>query len=260
MSTLTAEAKLKDYSGDETLKIMQKAADDPNHPSILTRYYTLYSLLPDLRDKVVLDVPCGLGHKARRFITESGVKKVIAVEIIWKQIELSREADSAAGIKPDQIEYVLHDAKQPKILTDSLADICVCIHLLCFAENYAELVNMCRCLYLNLKPGGVCYGLKCSLTKDSQLARQFEDFDAKILHLDPWEGDATKARRFHYNSQGFSHDVCLWEFDTVCQALKEAGFTSVELYPYQTNPSYKGEHDLALFVSILNGKIFVATK
>ena len=255
---------LKDYCSDEKLKKMRSSADAPNHPSILTRYYTLFSLLPDLNDKIVLDLPCGLGHAARKFVTENGVKKVIAVEIVEKQIELSREADSAAGIKPDRIEYVLHDAKHPKILTDSLVDICVSLHLLCFAENYAELVRMCQCIYLNLKPGGVCFGLICSLAKDTQLSRQFGDFNAKILHLDPWDGDAVKPRRLTYidnvNDQGFEHSVHLWEFNTVYKALQEAGFTRVALHPYQRDPSYQGELDLTLYTSILDGKVIVATK
>ena len=91
---------LNDYEDETKLKQYVVTVNDPDHPSMLTRYFTLYSLLPDLKDQIVLDMPSGQGHKARRFITQSGAKKVIAVDVIKKQLELSRKADLEAGIKP----------------------------------------------------------------------------------------------------------------------------------------------------------------
>ncbi len=49
---------------------------------------------------------------------------------VEKQLEISKSEDSAAGIKPGQIEYFLHDAKIPRIFTDSLCDMCKYTHLL----------------------------------------------------------------------------------------------------------------------------------
>lgn len=251
---------LKDYEDEDKLKQYMDAVDDPDDPSILTRYFTLYSLLPDLQDKVVLDLPCGMGHKARRLIKQSGAKKVVAVEIVEKQVDWSREADITAGIKPGQIEYVLHDAKQPKVFSDPLTDLCISVHLLCFARDYTELVGMCRCICLNLRPGGACYSLMCSLSRDDQLVKQFGDFNAKILHVDPWQGDVQRARRFRYLCKGFSYDVNVWEYGIVCEAFKEAGFSTVELHPYLEDPSYAGRLDLALYTSVVHGNIIIATK
>lgn len=251
---------LKDYEDEAKLKQWLNSENDPDNPSIPTRYYTLYSLLPDLRDKTVIDLPCGVGHKARKFILQFGAKKVIAAEIVEKQLKLSSEADFTAGIKPGQIEYVLQDAKQPKVFANPLADLCISVHLLCFAEDYTELVGMCHCIYINLKPGGVCYVLVCSLNKDDQLVKQFEDFDTKILHIDPWQGNVHKPRRFGYVYKGFNYYLCLWEYEVLCQALKEVGFSNVVLHPYQEDPSYNGRLNLVLYNSIVQGNIIVATK
>ena len=249
------------YEDEDALKLLENISDDPNDPSISTRYFTLYSLLPDLRDKIVLDLPCGLGKQARNFILRSCAKKVIAVDIVAKQLELAKEKDSVLGIVPGQIEYVCHDAKEPKELAESMCDVCVSIHLFCFAEDYSQLVKMCHCIYLNLKPGGVCYALICSLSRDDQLVQKFESFDGvTILHVESWHGDIYRPRRFHYLWQGLDINVCVWEYDAVCSALKAVGFSSIKLHPYKKSPSYKGSVDLDLFISILQGSIIVTKK
>ncbi len=62
----------------------------------------------------MLDLPCGLGIKARRFISEYGASKVVGVDIVQKQLELSRQLDVKAGVQNGQIEYVCHNAKISK--------------------------------------------------------------------------------------------------------------------------------------------------
>ena len=248
------------YESSVMLKKCKEAEDDPNHPSNCIRYFTLYSLLPDLRNKILLDVPCGMGMVSRKLILEYGASKVIAVDVVEKQVEISKREDSSCGIQPNQIEYIVHDAKKPVVLTDTQCDACVSIHLFCFAENYSELENFCRCIYLNLKQGGKCYSFMCTLNKDSQVVSQLEKFDQfSILLAEPWQGEQ-KGRRFRYMDKGFTHDVHVWDSPTVCSAFNEVGFTSVELYPFKKDPDYKGKEDLDLFISILDGNVIVATK
>ena len=260
MQLLLPVDMLNDYEDEAKLRLCMDAVNDPEDPSMLTRYFTMYSLLPDLKDQIVLDLPGGQGHKARKFITQYGAKKVIAVDIMEKQLELSRKIDLEAGIKPGQIEYVIHDAKQPKLLAASLTDHCVCSHLFCHAHDYTELLAMCRCIYLNLRPGGACYSIMCTLNSDDQLVRKFEDFDAKIFHVDPWQEDFCNPRKFRYINKDFNYDVRVWTCDTVCQALKETGFSKVELHPYQGDPSYVGNIDLSLYITVVNGNVIVGTK
>ncbi len=252
---------VESYKDEAMLKCYMDSQYDPDEPAVHTRYFTLYSLLPDLRVKTLLDLPCGLGHKARKFISQCGAKKVFAVDIIQKQLEMSKEADFAAGIKPGQIEYVVHDARQPAVIVDPQADLCISVHLFCYAQDYPALVEMCRCIYLNLKPGGACYSIVCSLSRDDQLAKQFERFCEKILHIDPWQGDVCKPRRFHHvYRKGFDFDVLVWDYDAICKALREVGFSSVELHPYQEDPSHSDRLNLTQFTSAVQGNVIVATK
>jgi len=106
----------------------------------------------------------------------------------------------------------------------------------------------------------MCYSIMCTLSSDDQLVRKFEDFNAKISHIDPWQQDTHNPRRFRYINKGFNYDVCVWTCDTVRQALKETGFSRVELYPYQGDPSYDGNIDLSLYITVVNGYVIVATK
>jgi len=251
---------MDDYRSAETLMKIKEAGDDPTHPSICTRYFTLYSLLPDLRNKTILDVPCGFGKMSRKLVLEYGASKVIAVDIVEKQIEISKREDSLSGIQPGQIVYIAHDAKKPVVLTDTQCDVCVNVHLLCFAENYSELKKMCHCIYLNLKQGGKCYSIMCTLNRDSQLVGQLENFDQfSIISAEPWE-ENKKCRRFRYKDRGFTHDVHVWDSQAVCSAFNEVGFASVEIYPLKSDPDYRGNEDLELFTSIIDGNVIVAKK
>ena len=130
---MSKEEQLSGYKDSEKLKNYESWLYGTEDPANHTRYYTYYSLLPSLKGKVILDFPSGLGHKARRAILQGGAKKVIAVDIVFEQIELSKVKDKQAGIKEGQIEYIVHDANIPKALAAVKADICLCVHLFCFA-------------------------------------------------------------------------------------------------------------------------------
>ena len=111
---------------DTTTKVMIDTADDPNQHIILTK--PLHSLLPAARPETRL---CWMCH--------------VDWDIESSSSRARRRLDPRYSLTPWPICVCVC--------------VCVCVHLLCFAENYAELVNMCPCLYPNLKPGGVCCGL-----------------------------------------------------------------------------------------------------
>ena len=61
-----------------------------------------------------------------------------------------------------ELEYRLLDAKVPTRVFgagEMGADIALAVHLFCFAESRAELLDMCRCVALNTRAGGrvICY-------------------------------------------------------------------------------------------------------
>ena len=99
--------------------------------------------MPDVRGKVVLDLPCGMGIYVRKFF-KLGAAKVIASDIVGSQLELSAKKDEELGIPKGFVEYRQHDARIPQRLSSELADVFCAIHLFCFAENEADLRGMIR--------------------------------------------------------------------------------------------------------------------
>ncbi len=251
---------LQDYHSDDKLEKYAATFVNQKCPSIGTRYYTLYSLLPSLRAKTVLDLPCGLGIKARRFISEYGASKVVGVDIVQKQLELSRQLDVKAGVQNGQIEYVCHNAKISKEICQ--ADVCVAVHLFCFAENFDELVSTVSCVFMNLKQGGECYSTSCSLSKEDErtLKLKLEAFDCFTSRIDPFHNDILVPRRLIYSSQGFNHNVCSWDAEAIKKAFLMAGFSRVEMVPYKADPKYSGPYNLEEYIRTIDGQVLLAVK
>ncbi len=175
-------AGIEDYYSKEKLEVYKALLTDSKCASLATRYYSIYQSLPSLQDKTVLDIPCGLGLKSRKFITEYGASQVFGVDIVEKQLELARESDLETT--HNKINYICHDAKIPAELCQ--ADVCVAVHLFCFAENFQELIAMAKCLYTNLKPGGELRSICCSMIKEStetvkKMAEKFHLFISSLI-------------------------------------------------------------------------------
>ena len=130
----------------------------------------------------------------------------------------------------------------------------------CFADNYQQLVDMARCIYLNLKPGAQCIVLICSLNKDSQKAQQFSEFGNQQLSFGPWQDNPQQPRHISYVNNEFKFDSWVWDYNTVVKALEEAGFAQVNLHPYQKDPDHKGKVDLDKYLEALDGCIISGVK
>ncbi len=57
----------------------------------------LFSMLPDLKDKTILDLGCGFGKHCKRFV-ESGAKKVIGIDISEKMLEIAKQENADSKI------------------------------------------------------------------------------------------------------------------------------------------------------------------
>ena len=57
----------------------------------------LFSMLPDLKDKTILDLGCGFGEHCKRFV-ESGAKKVIGIDISEKMLEIAKQENADSKI------------------------------------------------------------------------------------------------------------------------------------------------------------------
>ena len=198
---------LEDYLDTKKLEVYEKVMQNlPTGKHLVA--YNIKRLMPDVKGKTILDIPCGTGHYIREMF-KLGAAKVIASDIVADQLELSKERDKKAGLPEGFVQYCQHDARIPKQISAELADVCLCYHLLCFANNEGELRGMVRTLLANLKPGGCCSIIACFLNSsagdEESVRHQLHSIldDEKLIYLDPPTSERFKPRRHHIVSEGF---------------------------------------------------------
>jgi ubiquinone/menaquinone biosynthesis C-methylase UbiE len=111
-------------------------------------WYSYRKMLDDVAGKSVLDLACGEGFYSRR-IKKNGAKQVIGVDLSEKMIELARkrEAQDQLGIS-----YTVGDITELGKIGNF--DLVVASYLLNYAQTKEHLLDMCRTIFTNLKPGG----------------------------------------------------------------------------------------------------------
>lgn len=57
----------------------------------------LFSMMPNLKDKTILDLGCGFGEHCKGFV-ESGAKKVIGIDISEKMLEIAKQENADSKI------------------------------------------------------------------------------------------------------------------------------------------------------------------
>ena len=170
--------------------------------------YNVKRLMPDVKGKIVLDLPCGNGPYVRELF-HLGVTKVVAGDIVPQQLEVSKEKDKKAGIPDGFVEYHEIDARTPKRIGSELADVCLSLHLFCMADNEHGLRGMVQTILTNLKPGGCCLIVTCFLSSDSNDEQKVRSklestvSDEKLVQLDPPNSDKFIPRRYHTVQLGF---------------------------------------------------------
>lgn len=75
----------------------KKIRDNKINANNLFEIPTLFSMLPDLKNKRILDLGCGFGEHCKRFI-ECGAKRVVGIDISEKIFEVARNENSDPNI------------------------------------------------------------------------------------------------------------------------------------------------------------------
>ena len=75
----------------------KKIRDNKINANNLFEIPALFSMLPDLKNKRVLDLGCGFGEHCKRFI-ECGAKRVVGIDISEKMLEVARNENSDPNI------------------------------------------------------------------------------------------------------------------------------------------------------------------
>ena len=249
--------ELQDYADAEKLCVYEDLVT--TFPGNL-HFYNVGLVMPDVRGKVVLDVPCGNGYYGRNYFSQNAAK-VIASDIVLLQIEEAKKKDKESGIPEGFAEYYVHDARVPKQLSATLADLCTSIHLFCFAENEDQIRGMARMLNVNLKPGGFCVIVFCPYSNnDEEYCKAMESYGERLVHLDPPSTEKLKPRSMHTTCRGFHFVRNLWRYDVVRNILSQEGFSRTEIIPYKSDSSLGNPEEIQHYIDDTNRKMILAWK
>lgn len=135
-----------DYNENRIAEQYRQAKAQPWRSHVET--YSFMNLIGDVEGKRVLDVACGEGHFTR-LLRRAGAAEVVGIDISERMIELAREQEARQRLG---IEYRVEDARTVAEHADF--DFVVGAWLLVYAQNRAELVQMCSGLGSRLTSGG----------------------------------------------------------------------------------------------------------
>jgi ubiquinone/menaquinone biosynthesis C-methylase UbiE len=194
-------------------------------------HFTLFELIGDLKGKDVLDLACGEGFYTR-FIKRAGAARVVGVDISAGMIDLARQEEAR---QPLGIEYVVQDAKQTKF--GETFDLVVAAYLLNYASSKEELLEMCRAVARNLKPGGRFV----TVNSNSELAPQFNETSHKygmtrITPPEMHEGTPYQWRNF-LDDRTFDITNYYLSAATHEWALRAAGFKEIRWHAPRLSPA-----------------------
>ena len=131
------------FEGYKTLRGKKTSANE------LFEKPALFSLLPDLNNKVVLDLGCGYGEHCRKYV-EMGAAKVVGLDISEKMLEIAKTENSNPKI--DYINMPMEDISLEELLpTGGKFDLVVSSLALHYVEDFEGLVKK---IYALLSDGG----------------------------------------------------------------------------------------------------------
>jgi ubiquinone/menaquinone biosynthesis C-methylase UbiE len=199
-------------------------------------HFTLFESIGDLAGKDVLDLACGEGFHTR-FIKQAGAARVVGVDLSAGMIDLARRAEEGT---PLGIEYLVQDARTVDF--PEPFDLVVAAYLLNYASNREELLDMCRAVARNLKPGCRFVTINSNhefSAADSSSIRKYGM--EKIGPAGPQEGmpycwrNYLDDRSFDITNYQLSRATHEW-------ALHASGFHEVRWQPLRLSPAGEAEY------------------
>lgn len=100
-------------------------------------WHELKKLIPDLKEKTVLDIGCGFGWHCK-YAVEQGAKKVVGIDISKNMIEKAKEIN--ADVKIEYIVSSIEDYEYPK----NTFDIVISSLALHYIESFDEVCNQVK--------------------------------------------------------------------------------------------------------------------
>lgn len=137
-------AKQNIYDNESFFNGYKKIREKENNANKLFETPTLFSLIPDLKNKKVLDLGCGFGEHCRYFV-DCGAKKVVGIDLSQKMLEVAQKENSHPKIS--YIKMAIEDIDK----LNEKFDIIVSSLALHYVEDYSEVVKK---IHVILNSGG----------------------------------------------------------------------------------------------------------
>jgi ubiquinone/menaquinone biosynthesis C-methylase UbiE len=188
--------------------------------------FTIFELMGDLRGKEALDLACGEGIYSRSLIAH-GAKRVVGVDLSAGMIALAQERQRQ---HPSPIEYRVGDAM--KLAAIGAFDVVLGSYLLNYARTKEELLQFCRSIALNLKPGGRFIGYNDNVANEMEYYPSYRKYGfVKSGRVPRSEGDPITYTFCNLDGTEFLIENYYLAPATYEAAFRESGFRSFKWHP-----------------------------
>ena len=85
------------YDNETFFEGYKKLRENEVNANNLFEIPALFSMIPDLKDKTILDLGCGFGEHCKRFV-ENGAKKVVGIDISEKMLKIAKQENADSKI------------------------------------------------------------------------------------------------------------------------------------------------------------------
>ena len=214
---------------DDIAKQYQKSKTLPFREFV--EWYSYRKLLGNIAGKSVLDLACGEGFYTRR-IKENGAGRVIGVDLSARMIELARKQEAANPLK---IDYIVGDVL--KLGEIGRFDLVVASYLLNYARTKEQLLDMCRTIAVNLKPGGRFVSINNNPDQPPESFQTCKKYGFTKSISGPLKEGAAITYEFYRQGQKFRIDNYYLSRKTHGWAFHEVGFTQIRWIKIEVDPA-----------------------
>jgi SAM-dependent methyltransferase len=194
-------------------------------------WYSLRQRLGDLTGCSVLDLACGDGM-GTRLLKRWGADRVVGVDISAQMIALAQQREDA---EPMGIEYRIADAAALGGIGPF--DRVAAAYLLHYAESRAQLLQMARTVYDNLRPGQPFVASIANPLQPPQPVVDHRKYGWSYRLLDETLREGANLRGTLYLGQNIvEFDFYWWSWDTYQEAFRAAGFSACTIEPFLVPP------------------------
>ncbi len=235
--------------------MISKYMDDYKNQDILNKYdirfekpyikdfllYTLFELIEPY-GKTILDCPCSTGY-ITDILIKKGAKFVIGCDIVKEQIEYAKKRLSNNGISENKYKLLDYDAKIPQIIYKEV-DIAIVIHLFCFANDFKEMIDIGKFIYMNLKSGGKLYTYHCTPIREGKDKLYEELYNSTII--EKRENQNKLGEFIVTKDNGFTLPRNMYKNEVVIKALKLVGFREIKMHKFVISPDCINKEEVEL--------------